>query len=115
MAKLGKDGLRDKLVEVARSGGFIYSQVAELIGIDVENPHFGALVGKVLGELSEDEVANGRPMLSSIVVSKDTHLPGTGFFGLGEQLRLTEPDEDEMAFAIRQIKATHAYWSNHSG
>lgn len=103
----------ERLVQAARAGQFVhYGELAKMLGIDTNNPHFAAQVGAVLGRISEDEIAAGRPMLSSIVVSKDTKLPGRGFFNLGEQLRQTRPGEDEIAFAVRQIRQTHAYWKN---
>jgi hypothetical protein len=103
--------VRERLIRAARAREFVhYGELARMLGIDMDNPHFGALVGKVLGEISEDEVANGRPMLSAVVVSRDTMLPGYGFFTLGQQLRQVEPGEDDMAFAIRQIRRVHDYW-----
>lgn len=102
----------DRLVQAARAREFVhYGDLAKMLGIDMDNPHFGAQVGKVLDRINEDEAAAGRPMISAIVVSKDTMLPGHGFFNLGQQLRQTQFDEDEMAFAIRQIKRVHDYWS----
>lgn len=102
----------DRLVRAARAKEFVhYKELAKLVGIDTDNPHFAAQVGKILGAISEDEVAAGRPMLSAIVVSKDTMLPGRGFFNIGEELRQTEPGEDEVGFAVRQIKRVHDYWS----
>ena len=102
----------ERLVKAARAGEFVhYGELAKVLGIDLDNPHFGAQVGKVLGQISEDEVAAGRPMISAIVVSKDTMLPGGGFFKLGQELHRTERDEDEIGFAIRQIKRVHEYWS----
>ena len=50
-------------------------------------------------------------MISAIVVSKDTMLPGYGFFKLGQELRQVEPGEDEIAFAVRQIRRVHDYWA----
>lgn len=73
--------------------------------------HYGAQVGKVLGRISEDEVAAGRPMISAIVVSKGTMLPGHGFFNLGQELHLVDPGDDEIGFAVRQIKRVHDYWA----
>jgi hypothetical protein len=103
--------VRDRLVVAARNRQLIfYGELAKLIGIDTDNPH-AAQVGKVLDRSNQDEVANGRPMLSALVVSKDTMLPGRGFFNLGEQLRLTEHGEDEVGFAVRQIKRVHDYWA----
>ena len=106
------DAVRERLIAAARAGELVhYAELAKMLGIDMDNPYFGAQVGKVLGQISEDEVADGRPMLSAIVVSKDTMLPGYGFFTLGQQLRQTEPDEDDLAFAIRQIRRVHDYWA----
>jgi hypothetical protein len=102
----------ERLVQAARARELVhYGDLAKMLGIDMDNPHFGALVGKVLGQISEDEVAAGRPMISAIVVSKDTMLPGYGFFTLGQQLHLVEPGEDDLAFAIRQIRRVHDYWA----
>ncbi len=102
----------ERLVQAARVREFVhYGELAKMLGIDMDNPHFGAQVGKVLGQISEDEVAAGRPMISAIVVSRDTMLPGYGFFTLGQQLRQTDPGEDDMAFAIREIKQVHDYWA----
>ena len=50
-------------------------------------------------------------MLSAIVVSRDTMLPGSGFFKLGQELRQVEPGEDEIAFAVRQIRRVHDHWA----
>ena len=78
----------------------------------MDNPHFAVQVGRVLDQVNEDEVADGKPMLSAIVVSRGTMLPGSGFFKLGQQLRRTEPDDDEISFAVREMKRTHEYWSS---
>ena len=103
--------VRNRLVQAACAREFVhYGELARMLGIDMDNPHFGAQVGRVLGEISEDEVANGRPMLSAIVVSKDDMLPGTGFFKLGQELQQVEPGQDEIAFAVGEIRRVHEYW-----
>ena len=102
----------DRLVQAARAREFVhYDELAKMLGVDMTNEHWAVQVGKVLDPVNEAEVAAGRPMLSAIEVSKDTMLPGKGFFMLGQQLRRTEPGEDEIGFAIRQIKRVHEYWS----
>lgn len=102
----------ERLVRAARARELVhYGELAKMLGIDMDNPHFGAQVGKVLGRISEDEVAAGRPMLSAIVVSKDDMLPGRGFYDLGKQLRQVRDGEDEVAFAVRQIRQVHGHWS----
>ena len=50
-------------------------------------------------------------MLSAIVVSRDTKMPGEGFFNLGRELHVVQPDEDEVTFANRQIRQVHEYWA----
>lgn len=103
-------GVYLRLVGAARAGEFVhYAELAKVLGIDIETAHFGVHVGKVLGQISEDEIAAGRPMLSAIVVSRDTMLPGHGFFRLGHELKQVLSGEDETTFAIRQIKRVHEY------
>jgi hypothetical protein len=102
------EAVHERLVQAARALEFVhYGELAKTLGIDMDNPHFGAQVGRVLGEISTDEVANGRPMLSAIVVSKDDMLPGRGFFNLGHELNQVDPGEDEIGFAVRQIRRVH--------
>jgi hypothetical protein len=103
----------ERLVQAARAREFVhYGELAKMLGIDMDNPHFGALVGKVLGQISEEEVAAGRPMISAIVVSREDMLPGKGFYKLGQELHKVDPGEDEIGFAIRQIRRVHDYWSS---
>jgi len=108
----GDGAVRERLLEVARARELIYySDLAEALGIETDNPYFAAPIGKILGRISKDEVAAGRPMLSAVVVSKDTKLPGKGFFSLGQALEQTRPGEEEVTFATRQVKLVHEYWS----
>lgn len=71
----------------------------------------GREVGQVLGEISEDEVNEGRPMLSAIAVSKDG-TSSEGFFGLAESLgRLTERDAvTDKRFWENERKAVYKIW-----
>jgi hypothetical protein len=101
-----------RLIQAARAGQFVfYGELADELGLDL-----GVLANRVeleavLDEISRREVAGGRPMLSAICVQPQDHLPGRGFLILGEELGLTEPNDDETTFGIRQIKAVHAIWS----
>jgi hypothetical protein len=105
--------LYDRLVQAAIGREFVYhTELAEIIGMDADNEHFGAELERLLGDITRFEVAGGRPMLSSVVVRKEDHLPGRDFYALGEELRLVQPGEDEVSFAVRQIKATHDYWAD---
>jgi hypothetical protein len=64
----------------------------------------------LLGELSEEEDASGRGMLSVIVVHKDGDMqPGPGFFELAEQRGRNT--SDILKCWVEELKKVHAYWS----
>src|SRR5260370_42471392 len=48
----------------------------------------------MLGEVSEEEDAAGRGMLSAMVVHKDDNVPGPGFFVLAKKLGRDTSDRD---------------------
>ena len=103
--------IRDRLVAAARRGDLTtYKALAEATGRSTKGPHWAVHIGRILGEISTEEVAHGRPMLTAIVVSQGTKLPGGGFFNLGEGMRLVRDGEDEEAFARRQIREVHDYY-----
>src|SRR5579862_8278403 len=75
------------LIMVAHSGAMItYEGVARLTGLPTRGAAMASFVGHLVGEISEDEVNLGRPMLSAVVVDKNTGLPGKGFFKLAQDL-----------------------------
>ena len=54
---------------------------------------------ELLGEISRDEVAAGRGMLSVVVVHKDDTFPGKGFFTLAKQLGFNVADQERFWIA----------------
>ncbi len=84
------------LIRKAKIGRTLsYSELTKQITTIEMQPESFALAA-MLGELSEDEDARGRGMLSVIVVHKtgDTK-PGPGFFKLAEQLGRDISDDDK--------------------
>jgi hypothetical protein len=67
-----------------------------------------------IGAISEAEVLEGRPMLSSIVKQKGggIHL-GVGFANLAEQLGLKPVGSDPDEFARAEAQRTFDYWRTH--
>lgn len=64
----------------------------------------------LLGEISEEEDASGRGMLSVIVVHKTGDMqPGPGFFELAKQLG--RDTTDILECWVEELKKVHAYWS----
>lgn len=66
-----------------------------------------------LGSISEQEVVDyDRPMLSSVVVDKNTMRPGKGFFDLADDLY---EDVDRDIFHAEEMRDTHNFWSSSEG
>jgi hypothetical protein len=105
--------LHDRLQEIARQGGTTYySELAPLLGIDTSDPHFGVRIGRILDEVNYAEHAAGRPLLSAVVIAKETGMPGEGFFTCARDLgRYT--GRDDLAYWVEELRRVHDYWSEH--
>ena len=90
-------------------GSTTYQDIAVIMGLPASGSHMGKETGHILGEISEDEVAAGRPMLSSVAVGINGK-PGSGFFGLARDLGLLQTGEDETGFWQRQREAAYQAW-----
>lgn len=77
------------LAELVRAaqyrGRTTYQDIALLMGLPQKGSYMGKEVGQILGEISEDEVRAGRPMLSAVAVGVNGKA-GPGFFGLAREL-----------------------------
>ena len=79
-----------------------YQHIAMLMGLPTQGNLMGKEVGQMLGEVSEDEINAGRPMLSAVVVST-TGSPGEGFYGFAEEHRQLR-DGEKRTDAWRRIR-----------
>ena len=79
------------------------------MGLPQSGSHMGKQVGLILGEISEDEVRAGRPMLSSVAVGVNGK-PGPGFFGLARDLGRLDQNKDESAFWKEELLAAYSAW-----
>ena len=61
-------------------------------------------------EISRHEASEHRPLLSVLVVDKETGRPNSGFFKLGKQLGVVLPGETEAKFIVRQTRAVYETW-----
>jgi hypothetical protein len=99
-----------ELVRAAQYRGITtYQDIAVIMGLPMKGSHMGAEVGWVLGEISEDEVKAGRPMLSALAVGVSGKA-GPGFFGLAQKLRRLHKGDDEQAFWRQERDAAYAAW-----
>ncbi|MBM3188789.1 MAG: hypothetical protein FJZ90_08725 [Chloroflexi bacterium] len=109
-----KDYLRVycELIQAARYRGTVtYQEIAQMLGLPPKGSYMGARIGQILGEISEDEVRNGRPMLSALAVNV-SGAPGPGFYALARELgRLdTEDKEAERRFWEQERQAVYETW-----
>ncbi len=108
-----KETIRDRLIEVAKNRMVVfYAEIGELLDFSMDNPHHRRELGRILGEISTDEDRSGSPLLSAIVVHKDNHLPGKGFFELARELGKLKPGEDNDAFYASELKSVFEEWSS---
>ena len=106
------EAIYEKLKEVARSQKLIsYTELNEELnlGLNFENPSDRNLIGGWLGEISEFEVSQGRPMLSAIVVHKEGQSykdPGGGFYKWARHLGRYHGEYDYIFWAT-EVKEVH--------
>ena len=62
--------VRAELVRAAQYRGLTtYQDIAAIMELRLTGSHMASESGHILGEISEDEVRSGRPMLSAVAVS----------------------------------------------
>ncbi len=108
--------IRERLIKVARSKGTIkYTDLLRKaeVRLDMTVPHDRGKLGHLLGEISWNEVAEGRPMLSSVAIHAGDYKQGQGFFDLAEILykRKFSSAEQQLVFGMEELNKTHDYWS----
>ena len=107
---IAKGQAKDAMIERAKVRGMItYSDLTRKITSIRLNPDSFALA-ELLREISTDENAAGRGMLTVVVVHKIGDMePGNGFYELAGQLG--KDTMDKTAFWISELHSVHAEWS----
>ncbi len=113
--------VRDTLIVVAKKGrighdGIVfYEELNQHCNLDLDFSLDSdrRRIGKILGDVSEYEIARGAPLLSAVVVQQSTMRPGTGFNKLVDALGLSLPGEDRDTQYVRILKEVHDYWATH--
>lgn len=102
----------NELIAAARYRGTVtYQEIAQLIGLPLSGNYMGLEVGHILGEISEDEHLQGRPMLSAVAVGVSGE-PGEGFYILARGLgKLDDDSEDgKRRFWATEKAAVYKVW-----
>ncbi len=107
---MAKQEARNLLIARARLRGMIpYSDLAKGITTVSLDPHDQRLF-HLLGEISSEEDASGRGMLSVVVVHKFGDMqPGPGFFELAK--KLGRDTSNILECWVDELKKVHAVWS----
>ena len=101
----------ERLQAVARDQRTVhYSEIAPLAGLDMERPEDRNRIAAILDEISRHEHANGRPLLSAVVVHKGDGTPGDGFFKMARSVGAMHPGEDRVAFFAHELSRVHDAW-----
>lgn len=67
------------------------------------------LLTRLLVEVGTEEAQSGRPILPAVVVTKQTGMPGAGFFKIDGD----EMIEDVETYWRSALEQVYAYWSEH--
>jgi hypothetical protein len=107
----GRAEITQILRTVASSRGMItYGELTDQLRTIRIDPHSDAM-GQILGEISTDEDAAGRGMLSVIVVHKHGDMePGTGFYRLAAARGKNM--SDKVKLWVSELHKVHNQWAN---
>lgn len=100
------------LVEVARQGKFItYAEFAAALRLDLKKELY-TTIRDILDVINRFEVAEGRPMITGLVVLKDSHpiSPGAGFFILAMELGRWKKGVSKDVFYATELNAIKQQW-----
>jgi hypothetical protein len=101
-----------ELINAAKYHGVVtYQPIARVMGVPERGGQMAGATGRMLGVISRNEVAQGRPMLSAIAVGV-SGFPGDGFFVLARELgfEFGGSKEEKRMFWESQCKAVYEIW-----
>ncbi len=100
------------LIETAESRATIeYGEIADELKRSLGSA-FSNWIGRVLCAISEDEIACGRPLLSSVAVSKRTGIPNPVFFQFAAEsgFKPGSSDGERRVFWTKELNRTYQTW-----
>lgn len=88
-----------------------YQEIAQAIGISTAGNYMNYVVSSLIGLVSANEVKNGRPMLSCIVVGVSGK-PGPGLIPYAKILGVLKEEDDELSFVDKERERIYEEWKN---
>jgi hypothetical protein len=102
-----------ELINAARYRGLTsYQRIAQIAGLPASGSHMGSVAGAILGEIVENELASGRPMLSALCV-RTTGKPGPGFYEFAKERGRLKADTSKAKadFWASEREAVYVAWN----
>ncbi|TXK49027.1 hypothetical protein FVR03_07300 [Pontibacter qinzhouensis] len=86
------------------------------LGLNLENSYEKCQLNEVIDEISEEEYAAGRPLLSALVQVRGNRNQGDSFFRLCERLGLGDWKalKKDREFLEQQREACRDFWQNNN-
>lgn len=106
--------IRDRLLAVAGAKVTIgYKELTDWLGIDPQlRPWRAELLYHALDTINRNEHNAGRPLLSAVVIVRESGMPGDGFFRLAKDLTQFNPaTSSERDFWEQELRRLYDYWA----
>lgn len=100
------------LIGVAKSESTIsYQEIAKIMNLGSAGNYMAKEVGEMVGTISLTEHIFQRPLLSAVVVRRDTNEPGKGFFELAESLGVFDSNNQAQTdFWKQELQKVYGVW-----
>ena len=108
------EAIYERLKQAARDQTTVfYGEIAQIAGLNLAFDSDHGKLGQLLGAISLHEHESGRPMLSALVVNKDTGYPSASFFEFARKLgKYNGHSEMEMlTYYARELQAVFDCWA----
>ena len=98
----------EELKVVARAGQTcFYGDLSELVNLPPRSPR----LNRILDSINLHENAQGRPLLSALVVRRGFRIPGDGFFSQARMLgKYDDSSKDATSHATFWVDEVHRIW-----
>jgi hypothetical protein len=98
------------MINAAQHHGFCtYQEIAQAVGLPTTGNFMSREIGSLIGEVSRNEIDEGRPMLSSLVVGV-SGVPGEGYYTWAQDLGVFKQGDDEEKFWISECEIIYEQW-----
>jgi hypothetical protein len=102
--------LYDHLIDAARAGKTLtYKDIASILEMDVNDREDRDQIDHILLDIACQENAEGRPLLSMLVVQPEIGYPWKSIFLLAREIGANNCC-DERSFFSYELKRVHQYW-----